>query len=35
MGKDECLYDEPISLNLVQKKSKNITERKEKEEELP
>ena len=32
MGKDECLYDEPISLNLVPKKSKTITERKEKEE---
>ena len=30
MGKDECLYDEPISLNLVPKKSKNITQRKEK-----
>ena len=31
-GKDECLYDEPSSLNLVPKKSKNLTERKEKEE---
>ena len=31
MGKDECVYDEPISLNLVPKRSKNITQRKEKE----
>ena len=30
MGEDECVYDEPISLNLVPKKSKNITQRKEK-----
>ena len=30
MGKDECPYDEPIILNLVPKKSKNITQRKEK-----
>ena len=31
MGKDECPYDEPICLNLdlVPKKSKNITQRKE------
>ena len=30
MGKDECLYDEPISLNLVPEKCINITQRKEK-----
>ena len=30
MGKEECLYDTPTNLDLVPKKNKNITQRKEK-----